>query len=141
MRCWYEFDVQSACLFIKRSGLYQHDEWLSVLKKIYGDARVTRGVGSIYDLRESTSNPTPEQVRELAQLFDSFDLRLGERKVGVIAPTPALFGMNRMYELLRDDAVAAIRVCRSYGEARDWVDLPEDFADPFPTLETCDNGG
>ncbi len=135
MHYWYDIDVELGCVFIKRSGLYAHDHWLAALRLINNDARLRAGMNRIYDLREAEGTATGDQMRDLVQEFDELDNTLGPRKVAFIAPQPVIFGMHRMYELLRDDTVAAFEIYKTYDEAKVWIGLPTDFEDPFPSFE------
>ena len=47
--------------------------------------------------------------------------RLEEGKLAVIAPRDLLFGMARMYEMLRDDSPVEVRVFRERDEAESWL--------------------
>ena len=135
MHYWYDIDVELGCVFIKRIGPYAHDKWVAALRLINNDARLRRGMNRIYDLREAEGTATADQIRDLVQEFEQLDNTLGPRKVAFITPQPVIFGMNRMYALLRDDTVAVFQVYKTYDEAKDWIGLPTEFEDPFPSFE------
>ena len=49
--------------------------------------------------------------------------------------------MNRMYEVRRDSSYATIMVFKTLEEVKDWLELPAEFADPFPRLDDNESAG
>ena len=63
-----------------------------------------------------------EAVRQLSQMVQESDAAFAGARWAIIASTDVVFGMARMYELLRGDASYEIRVFRSAEEAQRWVE-------------------
>lgn len=66
-------------------------------------------------------------ARRAAQHVDS---RLEEGKLAIVAPRDLLFGMARMYGILRDDSPVEVRVFRERDEAESWLGLTKRAAHP-----------
>ncbi len=141
MRVWYEIYDDLSCTFVKRFGDYVHDEWMDAMRRINDDPRLRPGMSRIVDLREGGGSATNEQIADLAQFFGKYDKALGRRKVAIIAPKLVDYGMNRMYEVRRDSSYATIMVFKTLEEVKDWLELPAEFADPFPRLDDNESAG
>ncbi|MFP6759388.1 MAG: hypothetical protein VCC99_14400 [Alphaproteobacteria bacterium] len=141
MRVWYEIDDDLSCTFVKRFGDYVHDEWMDAMRRINDDPRLRPGMSRIVDLREGGGSATQEKIAELARMFDEVDEALGQRKVAMIAPKSIDFGMNRMYGIMRDSSHATNMVFKTFEEAKDWLELSAEFADPFPRLDDLESIG
>jgi hypothetical protein len=135
MRCWYKIDETINCIFAKRADEYNHKEWLYLIDTIKRDPRLRPGMNRIYQYAENSTSPTKEQIRDYVNIFQKADNELGQRKVAFIAPKPLIFGMTRMYELMRNNSVATFHVCETFEQAKKWVGLPAEFENPFPTFD------
>jgi hypothetical protein len=135
MRHWCDIDVDVGCVFVKRTGDYDFEVWMAVAKAILDDPRIKKGMCRIIDLRDTNSGPTRHQVHRMAAIYGSIDDKLGPLKTAIIAPSPSVFGMNRMYQTYRANTAADIHVWKSFDDARNWLDLPSGYADPFPLME------
>ena len=58
------------------------------------------------------------------------DPRLESGKFAIVAPRDFLFGMARMYEILRSDSPVEVRVFRDRAEALQWLGIAESEAQP-----------
>jgi hypothetical protein len=86
----------------------------------------------LLDLREVvTADISTPLVREAAiRAEHRVDPRVGKGKFAIIAARDFLFGMARMYEILRDDSPVEVRVFRDRHEAELWLGSADD--DPPP---------
>ena len=62
-----------------------------------------------------------DALRELVRVFQPIDPYLSGRRRAIVAPSDSVYGMARMYEILRSDSPEEIRVFRSLDAARDWL--------------------
>jgi hypothetical protein len=60
-------------------------------------------------------------VRRLAAYFDRPNLPNHHARLAIVAPQDYVFGLGRMYEVLRDGAPGQIRVFRGVAEAVAWL--------------------
>ena len=77
----------------------------------------------LFDLTDVTvMDVSAESVRNVARRVSlHVDSRLEEGKLAIVAPRDLLFGMARMYEMLRDDSPVEVRVFRERDEAESWL--------------------
>lgn len=62
-----------------------------------------------------------DTVRRLVSMFTPMDSDQVVTRLAIVAPKDHVFGMARMYEILRSDAPEQIRVFRDRDEARRWL--------------------
>ena len=63
-------------------------------------------------------------VRRLVEMFTPLDHGEVVTRLAIVAPRDDVFGMARMYEILRSDAPEQIRVFRDRPEAERWLQGP-----------------
>ena len=91
------------------------------------------GMGQILDLTEGGLKMDGAGSKELAQFFQSAEVRekLGSGyKFAVVATRASDFGVARMYEAHEVDDSIVIRVFYSLKDARRWICAPELYASP-----------
>ncbi len=64
---------------------------------------------------------SPEAVRRLVSMFTPVDRLSVPTRLAIVAAADSVFGMARMYEMLRMDAPEEIHVFRDMAEARAWL--------------------
>jgi hypothetical protein len=62
-----------------------------------------------------------ETVRRLVDMFTPLDTDQVVTRLAIVAPKDHVFGMARMYEILRSDAPEQIRVFRDRDQAERWL--------------------
>lgn len=62
-----------------------------------------------------------EAVRRLVGMFTPLDPEDVSTRLAIVAPRDDVYGMARMYEILRSDAPEQIRVFRHRAEAEAWL--------------------
>ncbi|HYW32719.1 MAG TPA: hypothetical protein VE869_14565 [Gemmatimonas sp.] len=77
----------------------------------------------LVDLRGVTHlGVTPEGLRGIMSMFTPIDELGIATRLAIVAPTDAVYGVSRMYELLRGDGVPEeIRVFRDLNAALQWL--------------------
>jgi hypothetical protein len=51
----------------------------------------------------------------------------GTARLAIAAPSDELFGLGRMYEMLRGGSPVDVAVFRTLSEAESWLELPDDY--------------
>jgi hypothetical protein len=84
----------------------------------------------LFDLLDVTSVEMPTSlIREIAsRAARHVDPRLDQGKLAILAADDEVFGLGRMYEILRSDSPVKVRVFRQRDEAELWLGLAEDAA-------------
>jgi hypothetical protein len=84
----------------------------------------------LFDLSDVTVvGVSADSVRHAARhATRHVDSRLEEGKLAIVAPRDVLFGLARMYSILRDDSPVEVRAFRNRNEAESWLGLTKNGA-------------
>ena len=79
----------------------------------------------LFDLSDVTfMDVSGDSVRAVARrVAQQVDSRLEEGKLAIVAPRDLLFGMARMYAILRADSPVEVQVFRGRDEAETWLGI------------------
>jgi hypothetical protein len=130
----YQFDFDSAqrILRCRIEGVITDEE----LKQYYRDVEQLsvreQPLGGILDMSAVTSlDVSPDTIRELAKLPPAMPNPARPRVV--IAPSPLIFGIARMFEMQGQDTRPSLHVVRSEKEAMAILGVTETNFEPIPT--------
>ena len=89
-------------------------------------------VDCIVDMTDAKPDVDFEQVSELVSAFGTYEVLLVDR-LAIIAPKQLQFGIARMFQMLSEnlETYRQLRIFTDFPEARDWLDLPEDYQPDF----------
>ena len=119
----YQIDAVRGLIRTRCFGNLKFDEVLGHFRELEQDPGCPPHLDVLLDLTEVSSLPESRQLQSVA-----FEIRRIRDKVqfgmcAVIAPTDALFGMLRVFEVMAQDYFLAIAVLRSSSEAEAWLGL------------------
>ncbi|NNL65011.1 MAG: hypothetical protein HKP30_02085 [Myxococcales bacterium] len=119
----YDFDPIQSITRVTVSGELRDAEVLSWFRGFLDDLRDAKQVSGIVDTRGVTDlNVTSETVHQMTILVEGRqDVFTGSRWA-FIADQDIVFGLSRMYQLLREEAPYEIRVFREMEPAREWFE-------------------
>ncbi len=117
----YEFDAISSVVVVTISGNLEDKEAISWFKSLFEKLRGETQVSGIVDTRRLVDlNVTSETIRQITRLAEANDPLFEGSRWAVVADKDVMFGMARMYAIIRDGAPFEIRVFREIDAARDW---------------------
>ena len=113
------------CLRISTfSGTVDDQELIDTFQNLFATPGYDTRLHDLADLRDvEVLKVSPAGVQRLARLRAPGDPLKIPTKLAIVAPTPYLFGMARMYELLRTDALGKIHVFRELAQAEAWLGI------------------
>jgi hypothetical protein len=128
MPIFFEVDHERRIVFAEASGRlsdadvfgYQQDVWARADVRGYHELMDTSAV-------ESIEPPSPERVRELAELSAKMDASDTPTRFAIVAPTTIAFGLAKMFQAQRDlqsDSRKEVGVFRTREEALRFLGLP-----------------
>ncbi len=126
-----KFEPKLGCVFVRFSGLVALRELEMARAELEAMPGFRPGLDRLWDQRDCRIELSTEEVRWLADAWRAAEAVHGRRRVAYLVEDPVAWGLNRMFEALRDSTAASFGLFRSFPEARDWLGLPADFADPF----------
>jgi hypothetical protein len=105
----------------------------AVFERRLADEDVQELIGQL--LRDPDFRPSQDQLVDTTEVTDiqltsASVLRLAETgdpsftgRRAIVAPSPAVFGMSRMFEMYRDSGSSRLQVFRTRKEALEWLGL------------------
>jgi hypothetical protein len=122
----YEIDEAAGRVSIRFSGTITDADLMSTFQRLYQDPHHRVGMGELTDCRQvDRVEITGAGLQRLADATSSWLDPAGTGwKVAVVVPNDEVFGLGRMYELLREGSPENVRVFRDLGLAERWLDEP-----------------
>ena len=105
---------------IAAQGKYEYDEARSRIMDALTDPRSPTPLAMLVDISQSESRRTPDELRELADLFGAHREKLGGH-VAFVAAEPLQYGLARMLEIFSDSRAVTVRVFNDDDEALAWL--------------------
>ncbi|MEO6035260.1 MAG: hypothetical protein ABIQ35_08400 [Verrucomicrobiota bacterium] len=123
MKATHQIDHQQRIIFAVWSGIVTHDEAMTAAQSLLADREFNPHYNRVYDVRGVTeAHLTKASLMELAQIDPIYP---SERRA-VIATSPSIFGMGRMYGLLTGkEEKGSFRVVANLQQAIDWFNSPQ----------------
>lgn len=126
----YLIDPQSNVIVVRYWGVVNSNELDQVRVEIEADPLLKPGMNRVWDERDCDIKVTSQELAGLAQAWaDNFALH-GERKLAYLVNEDLSWGFNRVFEAHMDSEERSYQLFRDYGEAKAWLGLPADLADP-----------
>jgi hypothetical protein len=124
-----DYTIRDGLLRARASGLLDDESLLAYVRAVIADAAYDTAVADLFDARAVTDvRLTTDGLRTVAAIIQQS--RRSSARVAVVAESPAMFGMARMFQLLRDDIEVA--VFRDEEAALGWVRAPSEKGAPQP---------
>jgi hypothetical protein len=123
----FTFDARNRRRIAIWRGTIGDAEMLAAYEELARSPDFDPAADDLADLRAvKAMNTTQDGFRKLMAMFFPFDALRIPTRLAIVAVSDLVFGMSRMYELLRGDEVSEeIRVFRNYDEALAWLDDPD----------------
>jgi hypothetical protein len=119
----YDFDPVRASAEITVSGELADADVLAWFQGFLGRLRGRKQVSGIVDTRPVTRlRVTSDAVRQMTLLAEACEDAFAGSRWAFVAASDAVFGMARMYQIIRDGAPYEIRVFREMEPACEWLD-------------------
>ena len=122
----YEIDEVAGRVNVRFTGTVTDADLMSTFQRLYQDPRHRVGMSELTDCRPvERIEITGAGLQRLADATGALLDRAGTGwKVAVVVPNDEVFGLGRMYELLREGSPEYVRVFRDLPPAERWLDEP-----------------
>ena len=120
MPCGYIIDLARSLVLSRGWGIVTDRELLAHVRALTIDPRFVRNLHQLADLRDVVDvEVTAATIREMASLNPYGD---GSRRA-VVVTSDVLFGMARMYQILRDEPTDELEIFRTLDDALRWLGI------------------
>ena len=111
------------------SGTLTDEDVFGYQRNVWSDPAIA-GYNELVDMDDvgHIALPSPDRVRDLANLSATMDQRPGGSKMAVIAAENLAFGLGQMYAARRDmnpQSTKQVEVFRKRGKALEWLGVTE----------------
>jgi hypothetical protein len=122
----FTIDEEAGRVTLRFLGTVTDRDLFTTFEELYGDPRHRIGMPELTDCRDvERVEITAEGLRGLATATQaSLDPAREPWKVAVVAPADLVFGLGRMYELLREGSPEQVQVFRDITAAERWLSVP-----------------
>jgi len=130
-------DSQLGCIFIAYFDRVDAAELDDVRRAIEADAEIRPGLNRLWDERNCIIDVTAADLADLADRWAVNDHLHGERRLAYLINRNVAWGFNRMFEARRStsDTRVSYELFTDYAEAKVWLGLPADLADPAQLVQ------
>ena len=118
----YRLDQNLKMVFTTASGLVTDDDLIDHARKVCADSDVPVGARALVDFRDVQEVEVATET--IHQVADIFRASTYAPKTAFVTNANVIYGMSRMFEMLRDDSPNEIRVFRVVDEAKCWLGIP-----------------
>jgi hypothetical protein len=119
----YQIDPARHLIRTKCIGPITLQEVLQHFQDLKADLSRPEWLDVLLDLDELTSLPSSAELRTVAHAVSAVRPTLEFRDCAICAPTDAIFGMLRVWEVFTEQFFRATQVFRSLEEAERWLEL------------------
>lgn len=121
----YQIDQQMGVIYIDLAGNVYDDEFSTALNQALHDPEYQIGLSSLIDFRNVerfgvSTNTIRDAVTTVAKTMNGFRYPW---KTAIVAPMDLVYGLSRMYQILREGSMEEIGVFRDLQDARQWLGI------------------
>jgi hypothetical protein len=123
----YAIDSDRHRVVVRFTGTVRDQDLFSTYNELYNDPRHQIGMPELTDCRElERAEVTSVGLQDLARMTGAkLDPAQKPWRVAIVAPQNVVYGLARMYELLREGSPEQVEVFRDYAAAQQWLDESE----------------
>jgi hypothetical protein len=116
----YKRDDERQRIVARSTGVVTRDEALAMMDRQAAEGAWSYGV--LYDARDSSTIPTPDDIRALIRRVGVLTTKYGPRgPVALVVSLAAAAAMGRAYASLGDLAALRVHVCGCVEDAERWL--------------------
>jgi hypothetical protein len=131
MPAGYKIDLERSLVLSRGWGVLTDRELLAHVRALIADPRFARNFCQLGDLRDVTDvQITAATIREMVRLNPFW---AGARRALVVT-SDVVYGMARMYQILRDESPDELEIFRKMDGALQWLGIVDEKAELLSTL-------
>jgi hypothetical protein len=117
----YQIDKPNELIRTECIGDVTLEEVVNHFQVLTQDPLCPNHLDVLLDLTEQTSLPESDQLREVTAAIRRVQRWVRFGACAIVAPTDALYGMLRMFQVFTEDLFREAQVFRSIGDAEAWL--------------------
>jgi len=127
----YRVDREHKVVLATAKGILTEADLRAHLGTLTADTEVQPGFNELYDLREVREvEITTSSVEDVAGFIHEIKQHFKESKTAIVASDRNTAEVSYLYELLRTNVAATVRLFHDLAAAREWIGLPDTRSAP-----------
>ena len=124
----YTIHPELGLVVTRFTGRVTDEEFVELYRSLMADDDYVLGTNELADLRGVASlDVSAAALRKVEELTEErYEGSDRTFRTAILAPRDQSYGIGRMYEVFAEDGPENVRVCRTPGDALDWLDLAPD---------------
>ena len=127
----FKFDEAVGCYFVRWTGTITAEEYQSHFRVVHAKPWFRKGLNAIHDRRNAVIGFERADVLTKARTFDMIAPAYGDIKSAVLVSGAEDMRLMSAFVGASVKAQGSVDYFDNYNDARAWVELPEDYPDPF----------
>ena len=124
MGIFYYIDTAQHLMVLLAEGEVADEQFVEDIKTALNDPGVGPGLRVLFDLRGVEQfNVKTWSIYTIAAAAQYIEGKCSGVKMGIVTANSLIYGMARMYKILRRRAPSEIRIFRTCDEAEDWLGI------------------
>jgi hypothetical protein len=129
----YQIDDERGVVLTVASGILTTGELIAHKEQLMNDPRFKSGIVELSDVRAIEKiNVNGGDVRQFAEIDRTYEDRLKNYKLAIVASGDLVFGLARMYEMQTESHNPGVMVFRDVEKAKTWLGRWEKQLAPAP---------
>lgn len=121
----YQIDPEMGVIYVNLAGEVRDDEFSAAIDTALHDPEYHAGIDSLIDLRaverfDVSSEAIRQAVTTMGRELNGFGHHW---RAAIVAPSDLVYGLSRMYQILREGSMEDVGVFRDDAAAREWLGL------------------
>jgi hypothetical protein len=117
----YRIDPDAGLLIVIGEGSITQAERIEAINGWLRDPAFRPGLKTLCDFSATTSTPTMPELREIVRLVDRHAVKIGKKKLALIATRSVTFGVARQFQTLADSGPLNVSVFKDRRAALGWL--------------------
>ena len=117
----YRIDAEQGLMFLTAEGEVTQAERVETMRAWMADPKFRPGLNTLFDVSQSTSTPSLNELKELIGLVARQSAAIGKIKLAIFASRAITFGVARQFATLADPGPLEVQVFGSRDDALAWL--------------------
>ncbi|MBN2003944.1 MAG: hypothetical protein JXA21_11370 [Anaerolineae bacterium] len=128
----YRIDQMMSIVYVNLTGEVSDAEFTNAIEMLLHDPKYCPGIDSMIDFRAiERFDVSPQTIHQaLAIVSNTLDDYPYPWRMAIVAPSSHVYGISRVYQILREGSMEEVGVFRDAESAREWLGLPEGEVKP-----------
>ncbi len=131
MPCSISYEENVDCCLVHWSGAVSFADAAGYYRAIAEQDWFKPGLKILHDFRKTNVRLSEAEVAQIDDIYREVGAALNESKTAAIVSESLAFDLGQSQTPLAAGDMERIRVVPSFEAARAWLELPEDYLDPF----------